>query len=269
MTIAAYPPASWSSSHTRIPEGPAAEKEILVESWSLRSGLSSWAWREISELKGDDEAARDSDEKASASARALFGPDVVPLLVQPLKAFTPPYSSPTGVFADPSLQRSLLAADLEVLEEVCMLIESLSLDVEDVRLSLARGLFFPDGEHGGVRCLQDILTFIDRGDYPTMWTSEPPQERARKQKAFDVCKAAVIKAVVEVAGEEKNTDVLWDESEVKKPGGEFVTQMVTWIRTHKELKETHRDDLLICATLCLGNLVRRGEPVNLAVKKQQ
>lgn len=140
-----------------------------------------------------------------------------------------------------------------------MLIESLCLDVEDVRLSLARGLSFPDGEHGGVRCLQDILTFIDRGDYPPVWASEPLAERQRRQKAFDICKAALIKAVVEVAGEEKNTDVLWDESEDEKPGGEFVSQMVTWIRTHKTLKETHRDDLVICATLCLGNLVRRGE----------
>ena len=81
-----------------------------------------------------------------------------------------------------------------------------------------------------------------------------------KEKGFDLGKGAVVKAIVEVAGEEKNIDTLWDDSETEKPGGEFVSRMVDWIRTHKSLKETNRDDLLICATLSLGNICRRGTP---------
>lgn len=147
------------------------------------------------------------------------------------------------------------------------MLESLALDVEDIRLSLARGLTFPS-EHGGVACLLDMLTFVDRGDYAPYWASSSPAssstsdpERATKEKAFDICKAAIIKSIVEVAGEEKNTDVLWDDSEADKgkPGGEFVQKMVEWIRAHKTLKETNRDDLIICSTLSLGNLVRRGQ----------
>lgn len=166
----------------------------------------------------------------------------------------------------------LLHADFDVLEESCTLIESLSLDVEDVRLSLARGLNFPS-EHGGVPCLCTILDFIDKGDYPPFWqTAFPEADRKRRERVFDNCKAALIKSVVEVAGEERNEDVLWDDSEENKPGGEFVTRMVYTIKKYvadmdratpdaEVAKDSYagRDDLVICASLSLGNLARRGE----------
>jgi hypothetical protein len=168
---------------------------------------------------------------------------------------------------------TLLHADFEVLEESCTLIESLSLDVEDVRLSLARGLNFP-AEHGGVPCLCTILDFIEKGDYPPIWqTAFPEADRKRRERVFDNCKAALIKSVVEVAGEERNEDVLWDESEDNKPGGEFVCRMVHLIKKYvsdmdqsisgaEATKDSlaGRDDLVICASLSLGNLARRGEP---------
>lgn len=125
--------------------------------------------------------------------------------------------------------------------------------MEDARLSLARGMTFAD-EHG-VQCLSDLLMFIDKGDYPPHWTAE---ERSSKEKGFDLGKGAVVGAVVEVAGEEKNTDTLWDDSEADMPGGVFVSRMVDWIRTHKDRKEASRNDLIICATLSLGNICRRG-----------
>lgn len=128
------------------------------------------------------------------------------------------------------------------------------MDVEDMRLSLARGLTFP-AEHGGVPCLSDMLTFIELG-VPFCLS---PGDRATRDKAFGQCKAAVIRAVVEVAGDEKNTDVLWDDSDPQMPGGEFVAKLVDWVRTHKNLKEGGRDDLIVCATLSLGNIARRGE----------
>lgn len=133
----------------------------------------------------------------------------------------------------------------------------MTMDDEDVRLSLGRGLMFPS-EHGGVPCLSDMLTFVDRGDYAPYWDEEPG-ERSAREKGFDHCKAAIIKSIVELAGDEGNTDVLWDDSNPMRPGGEFVDTMVQWIRKHKSLKETNRDDLIICATLSIGNLVRRGE----------
>lgn len=168
--------------------------------------------------------------------------------------------------------KMLLHADFEVLEESCSLIESLSLDVEDVRLSLARGLNFP-AEHGGVPCLCTILDFIEDGDYPPSWeTTFPETDRRRRERVFDNCKAALIKSVVEVAGEERNEDVLWDDSEVNNPGGEFVGRMVHLIKKYVSdmdkstpgaavAKESFagRDDLVICASLSLGNLARRGK----------
>jgi hypothetical protein len=180
----------------------------------------------------------------------------------------PPNENTTFAY-NASLLSTLLHTDFEVLEESCTLIESLSLDVEDIRLALARGFCFP-AEHLGVPCLSTMLEFIEYGDYPPLWkTTFTDPERKRKEKAFDICKAALIKSVVEVAGEERNGDVLWEESE-ETPGGEFVCKMVRWIKDYVEdigrsaknpasdSPDSHRDDMVICASLALGNLARRG-----------
>ncbi|OCH95510.1 hypothetical protein OBBRIDRAFT_873797 [Obba rivulosa] len=241
LSMAIYRPGSWLQSPQGVP--------IDEESWNLRASLSSWAWRVISELRDDGR-----DRKLSP----LFGPDALPVLVQAFSPYILPHAAPPAPLLDsPQLLRVLIQTDFEVLEDACGLLESLCLDVEDIRLSLARGLTFPDGEHGGVECLSNMLTFVERGDYALYWSHESQNERAAKEKGLNICKAAVIKATVEVAGDEKNTDILWDDSEEERPGGKFVSTMVQWIRTHKAIKETNRDDLLICATLSLGNLVRR------------
>lgn len=187
----------------------------------------------------------------------VFGPDILPQLVTPILSYIPPFQTPSQPFDQAiPLRRTLITADFEAFEESCSLLEALSLDDEDVRLSLARGMAFPD-EHGGVRCLANILDFIDRGDYHPLW-SDLPGDTAQRERSFDFCKAALIKAVVEVAGEEKNVDVLWDDSNPEQPGGALIAQMVQWIKTHKDLKDRNRNDLLVCATLTLGNLLRHG-----------
>lgn len=182
----------------------------------------------------------------------LFTPDALPYIVRSLNSSIPPYSSPPTSLS-PSLVQTLIHTDDEALQESCGLLESLTMDVEDIRLSLARGLSFP-AEHGGVACLSEMLTFIEYGApfYP------PDSDQASREKFFGQCKAAVVRAVVEVAGDEKNIDVLWDESDSNLPGGEFVGKLISWIKIHKNIKEGGRDDLVICATISLGNILRRG-----------
>ncbi|KAI0046104.1 hypothetical protein FA95DRAFT_1671580 [Auriscalpium vulgare] len=242
LTSALYPAGAWltQSDQGLVPEqDQPLSPEDVEEQWNLRSGLSAWAWRTIEELKDD--------------SRSLFGQDALPLLIPPLRMYLPPHAAPTGIST--GLRHTLLTADFDTFEESCTLVESLALDVEDVRLSLARGMAFPD-EHGGVQCLQEIMRFIDKGDYHPLWAAEPQGWRAKREKTFDNCKAALIKSVVEVAGEERNVEVLWDESDQEHPGGAFVSQMVYWIKSQKDLKTSSRDDLLVCATLSLGNLLR-------------
>lgn len=180
-------------------------------------------------------------------------------LTLPLTLFIPPFSSLSPSLPE-DIVEDLIDADFDVFEESCSLIESLSLDVEDVRLSLARGFDFPS-EHGGVRCFSTILDFIEQGSPHPKWQES---DRKKKEKSLAMCKAALIKSVVEVAGEEHNEEVLWDESNPEKPGGEFICRMVDWVKTYvSDVAANHetgtgRDDLVICATLSLGNLARRG-----------
>lgn len=160
---------------------------------------------------------------------------------------------------DPDLFKDLLQADFDFLEETCTLIESLSLDVEDFRLELARTTCYTTSNQP-VSCISTIMDFIERSSYPPLWRSSIFEEVARtaKEKAFDICKAALIKAVVEVSGEEKNEEILWKSGDLGSPGGDFVKRMVEWIKQYADAT-SNRDDLAICASLSLGNLTRKGE----------
>lgn len=193
----------------------------------------------------------------------------LPLLTAILVAFTPPHTSTSsGTFpSDSEMFFDLVQADLECLEESCSLIESLSLDVEDVRLCLALGFKTPS-EHPTGSSLRSILDFIEKGEYSSLWANAPDDfDVPRKQKAFDMCKAALIKTVVEVAGEEAAEMSLWDDSE-GRAGGEFVVRMVEWLKGYVTDMDAgkgaffNRSDLATCASLSLGNLTRRGGPIS-------
>ncbi|KAG7452560.1 uncharacterized protein BT62DRAFT_983578 [Guyanagaster necrorhizus] len=254
LSASIYPPGSWqgTSSAEQTPER-------AHESWTIRSVLSNWAWRTITELQDG------KDEKS----RQVFSPDILPFLTPPLVAFMHPFTARLQTPFSPASQiyNTLVHSDFDVLEESCSLIESLSLDVEDVRLSLARGFYSPS-EHNGVPCLGTILDFIEHGGYPASWRTSvvtTDGERNRMEKAFDICKAALVKAVVEVAGEDSKDELLWTDSDPAQPGGEFVSRMVGWIKRYvtfmnmagKNASDPPRDDLVICASLSLGNLARR------------
>lgn len=190
----------------------------------------------------------------SESQQVLFNVNSLPSLVIPLKAFINPIRDcSNSLYADPEIRNSLFARDVEVLAEVCELIEAATMDIVDVRLALARGLV--DKEEPP--CLQLLLEFIEYGDYMPGWdtTNVRAEEVARWKRAVDLCKTAVIKAVVELSGEEGNLTVLWD---LTAPQGGFIPRMLKWLHD-ANTSEDIRDDLVICSTLSLGNLVRRGK----------
>ena len=173
----------------------------------------------------------------------------------PLQAFTPPGNATKSPFADSETCDAFQATDVDVLEEVCELLESATMDVEDVRISLARGLSLNEPPH----CLSIMLNFIEKAEYPAEWVNSATNqsESAKMKRVVDLCKTAVIRAVVEVSGEDDNLNVLWD---VKQSEGIFVSRLLQWIKDARDSNSgSIRDDLVICATLCLGNLVRGGE----------
>jgi hypothetical protein len=191
----------------------------------------------------------------------IINSDVLPWITPHLLRFCPPHPPGTSplIDYDPEFLDDLLQADFDFLEEACTLIESLSLDIEDFRLELARMTCYPTSNQL-LPCISIIMNFIENGSYPLLWRSSIFEEVARtaKEKAFDICKAALIKAVVEVFGEEKNEEILWKSGDLENPGGEFVRRMVDWIKQYTDV-QSNRDDLVICASLSLGNLTRKGK----------
>lgn len=196
----------------------------------------------------------------------IFDSDALPFITPTLTRFLAPYADlpPNLAFPQGSdMFDKLVEADFEILDDCCEVLESLCLDVEDVRLSLARGYYDPDGEHLGVPCLSHMLDFVEHGGYPPVWrTVFDDGDRRTKEKAFDVCKSAIVKAIVEMSGEERNEPILFASI---GSGGPYVERMVGWIKAFvKSADEASssdslpRDDLVICATLSLGNLARRG-----------
>lgn len=202
----------------------------------------------------------------------VINSEVLPWITAPLLQFCPPQSQVTSSLldTDPDLLDDLLQTDFEFLEEACTLFESLSLDVEDIRLELARAKCYPrpapDGEP--ISCLVALINFIEHGTYPALWKTAvfDDAELKKKTKAFDICKAALIKAVVEVFGEQKNEDLLWlPVSDAARPGGPLISRLVGWIAGYVKAKDEGKDedmyraDMAICASLSLGNLARKGK----------
>lgn len=205
--------------------------------------------------------------KIAVSGLQIINSEILPWITAPLLKFCPPHHPEMSplVDSDPYMLNDLVQIDFEFLEESCTLIESLSLDVEDFRLELGRATCYPSADEP-MSCLAAILNFIEYGSYSPFWRKPIFDEVdiKIKEKAFDNCKAALIKSVVEVFGEEKNEDILWNESNPEHPAGLIVERLVNWIKEYAAKLDAgdktglDRDDLAICASLSLGNLSRKG-----------
>jgi len=141
-----------------------------------------------------------------------------------------------------------------------MSLESLILDSDSARMALAKSIDLPNTQ-SSLRC---ILEFVERGSHPPYWNEFDDKQRSRWEKTLGLCKAALIKAVITMAGDEKSMEVLWDKESGTEtfPGGWFIQTMYNWVKAFSTLtndSEGVRDDLTICGTLSLGNLARTGE----------
>ncbi|KAF8319301.1 hypothetical protein DL93DRAFT_169004 [Clavulina sp. PMI_390] len=260
LTSLIYPAGLW-----KIQPGSGSDEE-LSERWTWRWGLSDWSWRAL-------ETLRVSDEEVVWDEAAL------PYLAKSLASFSPTQTSTTSSphstlpsFAanNSDLRYKLLGADVNVVEETCMLIEGLAVDEPRMRELL---LVSPSGSTasstssttGADSPFYYLLTFVEHAAPPPEWATES-RDAAKWEKTLGMCKAAVIKAIVTVAGEDSLMDTLWG---TESGGGWFVQKMVEWIKRYPETvrgsngmeidkkDEEGRDDLVICATLCLGNVARR------------
>jgi hypothetical protein len=133
--------------------------------------------------------------------------------------------------------------------------EALPLTEDEVRTSLL------STKTGSGSPLKDILQFVEDGSPPPYLEKESKYDVDRWHKSFGLSKGGIVKAVVNISGEEPNLEILWDGADGKsEQGGWFVQRMVELIRSQSALwgSNGQRDDLIICATLVLGNMARTG-----------
>lgn len=61
LSSAIYPAGAWMTTTTSLfPESSELDNspERVAESWTIRTGLSNWAWRLITELRDDGQASQ-------------------------------------------------------------------------------------------------------------------------------------------------------------------------------------------------------------------
>ena len=176
-----------------------------------------------------------------------LGTECLEFLVFSLCGFIPSEKPVSPLVQHAESRKALIIADIESLEECVTLLEGLSLDSEEVRMYFAESLSLPPEQS----LILQLIDFIEKGEYPDYWNLDGEQERQQREKAFDVCKAGSIKALVSIAGETMAMDKLWGD-------GEFLVQRVAnWITTGTA-SGSKRDDLIIAGCLTLGNLARKG-----------
>ena len=172
--------------------------------------------------------------------------------------------------------QTLRGPDLRILRSACQLLETFTFDspaickaLPALRLPLSPSLDLlnqssPDAES----VLGVLLLFIEHAEPPSFWRNPGPSDsllmspvspispeatdssklqtrRAKWATKVGMCKAAAVKAVVEVCAE---TDMA--DPELKT----FWPQMKRWLSGSAD-----RDDLMACALLCYGNAARAGE----------
>ncbi|KAG8899378.1 hypothetical protein FRB99_006760 [Tulasnella sp. 403] len=241
-----YAPGAWASC-----------PNDSIDEWAWRRGLSSWSWMALDALK-----VGDSDDDEDATKGQVFNEDAVVPLSKALAGLVPPFP-PEPLLApnEPSERQSLIASDVEALEQISMIIESLALDSEAARVEWATTRN-PESTPTERSLLESLVDFIEKAYPPPYWSSTAsPEKRKVWEDKLALSKAAVIKAVIAIAAEDKNLDVLWDAKSEDYPGGWFVQRMVGWIKGVQlgstDAPDQGRDDLVICATLSLGNLARK------------
>ena len=151
--------------------------------------------------------------------------------------------------SDPPFEQ-FLNSRIEALEESSSIIESLSLDSESARVVMATD-----------DVLKPLVQFIEHCGYPQSWSRATEADRQSMQKIYNICKGALITTLTSVSGETRNSDVLWNDDSNTNSISWFASKMLDWIFSFaediKEGKES-REDLVICGTLCIGNLIREG-----------
>ncbi|KAG8866522.1 hypothetical protein FRC20_008266 [Serendipita sp. 405] len=186
LSLAIYPPGEWTSR----PE-TGENVDSISSLYQIRIGLVDWSWRVVSAINEGAEVPP-------------IGLETLGPLVLSLSNFVPTRPAQSPLINDVDSRNALIVADLEALEESVTLLEALSLDSEEVRLAFAES---PEAD----KLLGSVLDFIELANYPQYWSLDGEEERKRREKHFDVCKAGVIKALISIAGEQKAMDSLWNK----------------------------------------------------------
>lgn len=249
-----FPPCVWSTVESSRDKSVS---DIKAE-WTWRSGFSSWSSLALAELLREHGKTLLSlfISALIAGLDAFHILEITTLrhLVGTLRRFKAPHEMvEVVVIHEPTIRNTLCTIEEDLLVDTCSLLESLALDSENVQKYIGQTVSETNAESNPGPLLKTLTEFIEIGEHPPYWSLETTSQMEKHVKSFEMCKAAVIKTIVEVAGCLPSMDILWDFS---RPSGWFVSSMIRWAKLNPQ--DQKNDLMLICATLSLANLARRG-----------
>lgn len=168
---------------------------------------------------------------------------LLPLLMPPVLAYTPPSPPSTDVGSYPA---SLLATDLSILTLAVQTLESQTLDTTAWQVAL----------YDLDKDFTSLLDFVERAGTPAVLHDVEDEDEDEEvsseviEKRFGSLKGGVVKCIVAVFGEDGVGERIFQAE-----GAGVLERMRLWLAQEGS---GEREDMVICAVLSLGNLARTG-----------
>lgn len=210
------------------------------------------SWRQV--RSSDCHAGVPAISSSLRTDKSTFPPGGVQILSSVVFSLSASASRPALRDA-PDDAEDWLDTDIELSTIAASLLESVCLESDEVKSTIALSAYDAAATEPPPRLLARLLDFIQDGVAPTTW-SDWTYNRPRTAKAFSAIKASVVRAVVETPNSDEVMQQLWSETRPDEPNW-LVERLVGWLRDAK--LDDGREDLLICAAHMLASLGRRGQ----------
>ncbi len=273
LTLVASHPRVYLPHLWALPQTVELENDIeVVDKMKMGATVTSWAWRIVQEIFDDAKEEKegqpstpsdemhdtDDDDTSSRDVRAILSRRCFLSLLRPLSLYMADTTSGSGRRRELDTDdiEDLVDSDAEILQTVATLVESCAAEDHEFKQRAVQrfDVNSADAESGSHPLrfethfqsgLDVLMTFVEEAELPQEWLRDDDAQAADEmRKAFAQVKASAARAVVAVAGDDRNMVELFSGSLG------FIDRLKVWIRYDPK----ERDDLVSCGMLAWATL---------------